>query len=188
MSLQKREKRMLKVTKSTLRAQLRNDQSFEFIHSTRTALAQTRSTSNFNTLGLDRKLVMHIYIIWRDFSCVQNIAKGQLLRRFHQAYMIKFRAWSRGRTPRTLVNKDTSGRPSTNKDVASKPRHITRTQCSTHGDVRSKTRQVMKSASRWHLAQRTTTPCEYKKAPKLRYTLSSQASIGFVDNLWKYHA
>ena len=47
-------------------------------------------------------------------------------------------AWSRGRTPMTLANEGTSGRPSTNEDVANKPRRITRAQQSTHGDVRSK--------------------------------------------------
>jgi hypothetical protein len=86
------------------------------------------------------------------------------------------------------VNKDTRGRPSTNEDVASKPRHITRTQHSTHGDMRSKPRQITKSASRWHLAQRTMTPRKYEEAPRLRYKLISQASIGFYDNLWKLHA
>ena len=42
----------------------------------------------------------------------------------------------------TLANEDTSGRLSTNEDVANKPRRITRAQQSTHGDVRSKPRRV----------------------------------------------
>ena len=42
----------------------------------------------------------------------------------------------------TLANEGTSGRPSTNEDVANKPRRITRAQQSTHGDVRSKPRRV----------------------------------------------
>ena len=35
-------------------------------------------------------------------------------------------AWSKGTTPMTLPNEDTSKLPSTNKDVASKPRQITK--------------------------------------------------------------
>ena len=71
--------------------------------------------------------------------------EGELGRCFHQAYMIE--AWSRGRTPMTLANEDTSGRPSTNEDIANKPRRITRAQQSTHGDVRSKPRWTTKTAS-----------------------------------------
>ena len=48
--------------------------------------------------------------------------------------------------PMTLANEGTSGRPSTNEDVANKPRRITRAQHSTHGDVRSKSRRTTKSA------------------------------------------
>ena len=63
----------------------------------------------------------------------------------------------------TLANEGTSGRPSTNEDVANKPRRITREQHSTHGDVRSKSRRTMKCASRRHLAQSTTTPMSMKR-------------------------
>ena len=48
------------------------------------------------------------------------------------------RLGSRGRTLMILANEGTSGRPSTNQDVANKPRWITRAQHSTHGDARSK--------------------------------------------------
>ena len=43
------------------------------------------------------------------------------------------KAWSRGRTPMTLTNEGTSGRLSTNEDVASKPRWITRGDIKLHG-------------------------------------------------------
>ena len=42
-------------------------------------------------------------------------------------------AWSRGRTPMTLANEDTSSRLSTNEHVASKPRWITRGDIKLHG-------------------------------------------------------
>ena len=84
----------------------------------------------------------------------------------------------------TLANEGTSGRPSTNEDVANKPRQT---------DYKSATFNT------WRREKQTTTDheeCikmtshtkhhdsnEYEKAPRLRYILNSQASIGFVDNL-----
>ena len=72
----------------------------------------------------------------------------------------------------TLANEGTSGRPSTNEDVANKPRQITRAQHSTHGDMRSKPRRTTKSIK---MTSRTKhhDSNEYEKAPMLRYTLNS---------------
>ena len=83
----------------------------------------------------------------------------------------------------TLANEGTSGQPSTIEDVANKPQT----------DYKSATFNI------WRREKQTTTDhegCikitsrtkhhdsnEYEKAPRLRYTLNSQASIGFVDNL-----
>ena len=83
----------------------------------------------------------------------------------------------------TLVNEGTSGRPSTNEDVANKPRRITRAQHSTRGDVRSKSRRTTRMCIKMTSRTKHHDSNEYEKAPRLRYTLNSQASIGFVDNL-----
>ena len=83
----------------------------------------------------------------------------------------------------TLANEDTSGRLSTNEDVINKPRRITRAQ---HSNTWRREKQIttdheecikMTSRTKHHDSN------EYEKAPRLRYTVNSQASIGFVDNL-----
>ena len=83
----------------------------------------------------------------------------------------------------TLANEGTSGRPSTKQGCCKQ----------TTTDYKSATFNT------WRREKQTTTDheeCikmtsrtkhhdsnEYEKAPRLRYTLNSQASIGFVDNL-----
>ena len=82
----------------------------------------------------------------------------------------------------TLANEGTSGRPSTNEDVANKPRRIIRAQ---HSNTWRREKKIttdheecikMTSRTKHHDSD------EYEKAPRLRYTVNSQASIGFVDN------
>ena len=82
----------------------------------------------------------------------------------------------------TLANEGTSGRPSTNEDVANKPRRITR---STTFNTWRREKQIttdheecIKMTSR----KKHYNSNEYEKTPRLRYTVNSQASIGFVDN------
>ena len=80
----------------------------------------------------------------------------------------------------TLANEGISGRPSTNEDVANKPRRITKSatfntwrrekQITTDHEVCIKTT----SRTKYHDSN------EYEKALRLRCTLNSQASIGFV--------
>ena len=79
----------------------------------------------------------------------------------------------------TLANEDTSGRLSTNKDIANKPRRIIRAQQSTHEMWEANHEECIKMTSR----TKHHNSIVYEKAPRLRYTLNSQASIGFVDNL-----
>ena len=83
----------------------------------------------------------------------------------------------------TLANEGTSGRPSTNEDVANK----------TTTDYKSATfntwRREKQTATDHEVCIKMTSRTkhhdsnEYEKAPRLRYTVNSQASIGFVDNL-----
>ena len=83
----------------------------------------------------------------------------------------------------TLANEGTSGRPSTNEDIANKPRRITRAQ---HSNTWRREKQTttdheecikMISRTKHHDSNK------YKKAPRPKYTLNSQASIDFVDNV-----
>ena len=78
-----------------------------------------------------------------------------------------------------LANEGTSGRPSTNEDVANKPQRITRAQ---HSNTWRREKQIttdheecikMTSRTKHHDSN------EYEKAPRLRYTVNSQDSIGF---------
>ena len=83
----------------------------------------------------------------------------------------------------TLANEGTSGRPSTNKDVANKPRRITKSATFNtwrrEKQITTDHEECIKMTSRTKHHDSN----EYEKAPRLRYTLNSQASIGFVDNL-----
>ena len=72
----------------------------------------------------------------------------------------------------TLANEGTSGRPSTNEDVATLNTWRREKQITTDHEECIK----MTSRTKHHNSN------EYEKALRLRYTVNSQASIGFVDN------
>ena len=72
----------------------------------------------------------------------------------------------------TLANEGTSGRPSTNEDVATFNTWRREKQIMTDHEECIK----MTSHTKHHDSN------EYEKVSRLRYTLNSQGSIGFVDN------
>ena len=87
------------------------------------------------------------------------------------------RTWSNSeeknktKTPRTSTNKDTSGVPSTNEDVASKPRWITRGDIKLHGHFR-----FSHEGPRLHINEKV---CEKVKLYDFKWSALREATHSF---------